>query len=189
MNRPVLLVLAGTALLAAGAYYASRTARNAPADTPRSVSEGPQLPKTPPAGPPDAPAPVQPAESPAASASAPPASGRTDAPLTRRPVTLYERDTVRELIKLHADSGQGEKGERDANLPEPAWPVDDDSLFLKYGSLDKARTQEALTSTQAILDWQSDGPFEDKSLELMPPALLRAFELEREWLIQRLQDM
>lgn len=189
MNRSLLLIVLGAALVAGIAFRAFRTGPETSPGSAAPATEGQEQPKPPGPASVEAPegdrAPTAPADSAATAATA-----RADAPSTRRPITLYERDTVRELIKLHVDDGGREdKGELGSSLPEPAWPVDEDSLFLKYGSFDKERIQRELSSTQAILDWQSEGPFEDKAAELLPPPLLRAFELEREWLIQRLQDM
>ncbi len=190
MNRPAILVLFGAAIaVGVFAYRSARGPAPAPSEASPSLPADAKAPAPGQSGPEQASAPSPAAGAAASVPAQADAEGRTDAPLTRRPVTLYERDTVRELIKLHAESGLGDKGELDSSLPEPAWPVDDDSLFVKYGSFNKARIQEALVSTQAILDWQNEGPFEDKTMELLPPPLLRAFELEREWLIQRLQDM
>ncbi len=191
MNRAALVLLVGAALAVGIVAYRSR-------------GGGPDTSSAPAATRPadDAPSPYQARgslESTAADAStdglratvssAGTPAGSADGPPARRPITLYERDTVRELIKLHAGLETPQGVVLDSNLPDPAWPVDDDSLFLKYGSFDKARTQAELASIQAILDWQNDGPFEDKHLEILPPALLRAFELEREWLAQRVQNM
>jgi len=189
MNRSAILVVLGLAVVAAGVVFSvSRTHSEGPGNAAVVAPTAPQMPQQPSQGPVAAPVENErTATDPAGGPAQTP--GAADPAPVRRRITLYERDTVRELIKLHVDSGRIGNGEGISSLSEPAWPVDEDSMFLKYGSFDKARTQAELASIQAILDWQSEGPFEDKTLELMPLPLMRAFELEREWLIQRVQDM
>jgi hypothetical protein len=106
-----------------------------------------------------------------------------------RRVTEAEKASVRDLIKQHPvlEPPEGVHVEARASVATP-WPVDDDSLFLKHGGRDRAGLEAECVSIQAILDWQGSGPFESKESDLMPPGMLHAFEVELEWLRQRLQE-
>jgi hypothetical protein len=106
-----------------------------------------------------------------------------------RQVSESEKALVRGLIKQHPviEPPEGVGVEATATIPTP-WPIDDDSLYLEHGSRDRAGLEAERASIQAILDWQRNGPFEDKASELMPPGMLHAFEVELEWLRERLQE-
>jgi hypothetical protein len=49
-----------------------------------------------------------------------------------------------------------------------------------------ATLQQEHASRRAILKWQSEGPFEDKTLEILPGEQRRVMEIELEWLEQRI---
>lgn len=108
----------------------------------------------------------------------------TEAPkvLPPRKVTESEKDTVRELIKQFSAAPAPDADPFAPQSEVEAWPTDDDSLFLKYGGFQGPAADEAIASLQAILDWQRDGPFENKVAEVLPEPIVRALEAELEWL-------
>lgn len=103
--------------------------------------------------------------------------------LPEREVTPLEKLSIRELGKLHRDAG-GDSGVVDP-FERPAG-TDPDSLELKFGAMDVATLQQEHASRRAILKWQSEGPFEDKTLEILPAEQRRVMEIELEWLEQRI---
>ena len=101
--------------------------------------------------------------------------------LPMREASELEKLAVRDLVKMHVprpDDGVVSDGSQ----PPPGY--DADSLMIKYGSMDVAQLQEAHASVRAILDWQSRGPFVDKTAETLPNEIQRGMELELEWLEQ-----
>ena len=103
--------------------------------------------------------------------------------LPERDITPIEMQSVRELVKLDRAAG-GDDGIADPSA-RPAG-TDADSLEVKFGAMDVATLQQEHATRRAILKWQANGPFEDKSLELLPTEQLRALEIELEWLEQRI---
>jgi len=99
-----------------------------------------------------------------------------------RPLTEADRQTVRELVKqLRSQADDSAESSAGAAV-ESAWPTDDDSLFLKYGSFTRGAVDDVIASWQAILDWQRDGPFENKASEVLPESALLALQTELDWL-------
>lgn len=101
--------------------------------------------------------------------------------LPMREATEMEKLAVRDLVKMHVPTPENGVT-NDGTQPPPGY--DADSLMIKYGSFDVAQLQEAHTSVRAILDWQSRGPFTDKSAEMLPGEIRRGMEIELEWLEQ-----
>lgn len=101
--------------------------------------------------------------------------------LPMREATPLEKQSVRELVKLHVPDEDNGIADPVAGVPQG---YDQDSLMLKYGSYDVRQLQEAHASVRAILEWQVNGPFTDKGTEILPGELLRGMEIEREWLEQ-----
>ncbi|NUP96943.1 MAG: hypothetical protein HUU28_12355 [Planctomycetaceae bacterium] len=103
--------------------------------------------------------------------------------LPEREINGIEKQSVRDLVKLHRDAGG------DGRIADPLERppgTDADSLEIKFGSMDVATLQQEHASRRAILKWQSEGPFEDKTLEILPGEQLRVMEIEMEWLEQRI---
>lgn len=103
--------------------------------------------------------------------------------LPEREVTPLEKLSIRELGKLHQEAG-GDGGIVDPFERPPG--TDADSLEVKFGAMDVATLQQEHASRRAILKWQSEGPFEDKTLEILPAEQRRVMEIEMEWLEQRI---
>ncbi len=101
--------------------------------------------------------------------------------LPMREATELEKLAVRDLVKMHVPTPENGVTHDGGQTP-PGY--DADSLMIKYGSMDVAQLQEAHASVRAILDWQSRGPFTDKSAELLPGEIQRGMEIELEWLEQ-----
>lgn len=101
--------------------------------------------------------------------------------LPMREASELEKVAVRDLVKLHVPTPENGVA-YDGSKPPPGY--DADSLMIKYGSMDVAQLQEAHASVRAILDWQSRGPFVDKTAETLPNEIQRGMELELEWLEQ-----
>lgn len=101
--------------------------------------------------------------------------------LPMREISEVEKLAVRDLVKMHVATP--ENGVTNDGSQPPAG-YDADSLMIKYGSMDVAQLQEAHASVRAILDWQSNGPFTDKTAELLPQEIRRGMEIELEWLEQ-----
>jgi hypothetical protein len=110
-------------------------------------------------------------------------TGVTGFLLPEREVTPLEKLSIRELGKLHRDAG-GDGGIVDPLERPPG--TDADSLEVKFGAMDVATLQQEHASRRAILKWQSEGPFEDKTLEILPGEQRRVMEIELEWLEQRI---
>jgi len=124
-------------------------------------------------------------------AQAEPAAERVD-PGARRKVTEDEKEAIRELMRVHQKQTGGANADEmsaDAAVPSIVPGTDPDSLFLKYGSMSEDDKRESLVSLRAILDWQDQGPFEDKSIELLAPEFRLAFEREIEWLERNLAGL
>lgn len=101
--------------------------------------------------------------------------------LPMREVSELEKLAVRDLVKMHVPTPENGVT-NDGATPPPGY--DADSLMIKYGSMDVAQLQEAHASVRAILDWQSRGPFTDKTAESLPGDIRRGMEIELEWLEQ-----
>jgi len=101
--------------------------------------------------------------------------------LPMREASELEKLAVRDLVKMHVPKPEDGVTNDGSQVP-PGY--DADSLMIKYGSMDVAQLQEAHSSVRAILDWQSRGPFTDKSAELLPHEIQRGMEIELEWLEQ-----
>jgi len=131
-----------------------------------------------------------PDEQPASERTATPAS--TDpaagAPGARTAVSLAQltdyRRLAAELLKLHSVDGGDE-----LNAQAAAWPVDSDSLLAKYAALDKAGVAKVHADIHGLIEWQGQGPFENKQAELLPYRVMLALETERDWLQVRLGEL
>jgi hypothetical protein len=113
---------------------------------------------------------------------------RHDVSPVRRKVTESEKEAVRSLVKLSPPEQTYDLTISDSVTPTNIPGTDDDSFLVKYGSFNEAGLRDSLESLQAILEWQDQGPFEDKATELMPPQMRRAFELEIEWLERKIAE-
>lgn len=191
MSSKSLFALVVVAAVAAGAAYKflPRQDRNTPASKLENPTAG-TVEGTPEGLSKVAPERVEPPEAVAAKSAAD--GGRKDAAgetPARRKVTEAEKESVRELMKLHNTVAQGQGEAAVSSVPSEIPGTDGDSLFLKYGSFDRTQITNELESLEAILVWQNEGPFESKELEILSPELVRTFEIEIEWLRERLAEM
>jgi hypothetical protein len=190
MQRNTLIASGAIALAAAIGFFALRSSppspaesAKAPAETPRKATGGEATALSAPASQPDG------AESARAARTTADeveidlsgVAGVRGKLLPMREATPLEKQSVRELVKLHVPEPEGGIADTVPGVPQG---YDQDSLMLKYGSYDVRQLQEAHASVRAILDWQGNGPFTEKSAELLPGDLLRGMEIEREWLEQ-----
>ncbi|MCC7014349.1 MAG: hypothetical protein IT454_17450 [Planctomycetes bacterium] len=188
--RTIFALTLAAAVAAGGAYWLTRGPQTGQA----AQSVGPQGPKDAPrtsepltpVAPERTPTTDEPATTNGAASVAARDGDRKEAGAVLRKANEQDKELVRSLMKMHAmvDKDTSIKSSLDAPIPG----TDDDSFFLKYGSFTRPQLEESLESLQAILVWQDEGPFENKAIEVLPPELVRSFELEIDWLQRYLAE-
>jgi hypothetical protein len=64
---------------------------------------------------------------------------------------------------------------------DPDNPPDPDGFATKYAGLDTVQLQSTLAAVEAVIAWQHEGKFEDKS-QALPLEAMQALEREQQWL-------
>jgi hypothetical protein len=173
MNTRLVARVAAVAAVAAAVcayWYSSRDTRGGAA-TPRNVAQtsaatqsAPDPELATPAG--DARAALGEAK-PVPPASAPPANATAPQP---EPIVLAPSATGEALA-------MGQTG----TTTDPEEIADPDGFAAKYVGYDVERYRTALDAVEAVLAWQYEGKFDDKS-QALPQEALEALERERAWL-------